>query len=209
MALNYGVGGSGGTDFEPVPAGTHFGICTLVADVGLQPGSQMYPKPKRIVYLRFEIPAERVKWMKDGQEQEGPAIIYERFTASMAGKALLRAALESWYGRSFTDEEAAKVDIAKVAGRPATLSVVHNKSGGKTYANVSSIGPLPKGMPAPAAENEVIIYHEGRETQFDKLPKFLQEKVRTQITESAKSESDVDAERAGEFVDDNLDDVPF
>lgn len=209
MALNYGVGGSGGTDFEPVPAGTHFGICTLVADVGLQPGSQMYPKPKRIVYLRFEIPAERVKWMKDGQEQEGPAIIYERFTASMGSKALLRAALESWYGRSFTDEEAAKVDIAKVAGRPATLSVVHNKSGGKTYANVSSIGPLPKGMPAPAAENDVIVFHEGREEQFDKLPKFLQEKVRTQLTESGKSESDVDAERAEEFVDNNLDDVPF
>lgn len=208
MALNYGVGGSGGKDFDPVPAGTHFAVCTLVADVGLQPGSQLYPKPKPIVYLKFEIPAERVKWEKDGQEQEGPAIIYERFTASMGSKALLRAALESWYGMSFTDEQAAKVDIAKVAGRAATLSVVHNKSGGKTYANVASIGPLPKGMAAPAAESEIVVYHVGREAQFDQLPKFLQEKVRSQI-KPASSEEELDEARANEFTDDNLADVPF
>lgn len=208
MALNYGVGGGGGKDFDPVPAGTHFAVCTLVADVGLQPGSQMYPKPKPVVYLKFEIPEERVKWEKDGQEHEGPAIIYERFTASMGSKALLRAALESWYGMSFTDEQAAKVDIAKVAGRPATLSVIHNQSGGKTYANVASIGPLPKGVTAPKPEGDVIVYHAGREEQFDKLPKFLQEKVRNQIR-PATSEAELDEARAHEFVDDNLEDVPF
>ena len=208
MSLNYGVGGSGGQDFKPVPAGTHFAVCTGVIDVGLQPGSAMYPKPKRILFLRFEIPAERVEWQdKDGNTQEGPAIIYERFTASMNGKALLRAALESWYGMSFTDEQAAKVDVSKVAGRPATIAVVHNSSGGKTYANVSSIGPIPKGVNPPQAEGTILVYHEGKRDQFDQIPKFLQEKIRSQL--QPQSEDSVDEQRAAEFVDDNLDDIPF
>lgn len=207
MALNYGVGGSGGSDFSPVPAGTHFGVCSLVADIGLQPGSGMYPKPKRILYLRFEIPAERVSWEKDGKKFDGPAVIYERFTASMNKKALLRAALEAWYGTSFTDEQAAKVDISKVLGRPATLSVVHNKSGDKVYANVASIGPLPKGMPPVVAENELVLF-ENNGKGLDKLPKFLQEKVEGQLEEEHKTEDDVDAERAEEMA--NADsDIPW
>jgi hypothetical protein len=203
MALNYGVGGSGGNDFEPVPAGTHFAVCTLVADVGLQPGSAKFPKPKRILFLRFEIPAERVTWEKDGQKHDGPAVIYERFTASMNSKALLRAALESWAGKSFTDEQAATFDVSKVLGKSATVSVVHNRVGDKTYANISSIGPLPKGMPPVKAENDLVLFeNDGR--HFDKLPKFLQTKVEEQIEEEKRTESDVDEERAAAFVEDEI-----
>jgi hypothetical protein len=207
MALNYGVGG-GDKGFDPVPAGTHFGVCTLVADVGLQPGSGIYPQPKRTLYLRFEIPAERVEWEKDGTKHEGPAVIYEKFTASMNKKANLRLSLEAWYGTSFTDEQAAKVDISKVLGRPATLSVVHNKSGDKTYANVASIGPLPKGMPAVKPENDLVLF-ENNGRGFDKLPKFLQKKVEEQVEAERKTETDVDEERAAEHAGDFDDDLPF
>lgn len=208
MALNYDTGGSGGTDYKPVPAGTHIAICTMVADIGLQPGSAMYPAPKRKLILRFEIPDERVQWKdKDGKDHEGPSVIYERFTATMASKGLLRPMLEAWYGRSFTDEEAKKVDVSKVAGRPAMIVVTHNKSGDRTYANIASVGPLPKSVPPPTAESEVLVYHAGRDEQFEKLPKFVQEKITSQI--QLQSENDVDEARATEFADDRLDDVPF
>lgn len=48
------------SDFEVAPAGNHVAICNAVVDLGLQPGSKMYPDPKHQVYIRFELPLERV-----------------------------------------------------------------------------------------------------------------------------------------------------
>lgn len=204
MALTAPVSG-GGKDFEPVSAGTHFAVCTGVFDIGLQPGSVAYPAPRRILQLRFEIPAERVQWEKDGQSFDKPAIIYERLTLSMGKKALLRAMVESWYGIGLTDEMAAKVDIEKFAGRCATLSIVHNKSGEKTYANIGSIGPLPKGMPPVVPENPILIYHADKTEQFEELPKFIQEKITNQLRPEP-DDPEPEAVDTSTFADD---DIPF
>ena len=74
MALNLPVSGGGG-DFKRAPAGSHIAVCNLVVDCGLQPGSQMYPKPQRKIYVRFEIPSERVEYERDGVKREGPLTI--------------------------------------------------------------------------------------------------------------------------------------
>lgn len=214
MALTAPVSG-GGKDFEPVSAGTHFGVCTGVFHVGLQPGSRAYPAPKERLFLRFEIPAERVEWDKDGEHFNKPAIIYDNMTFNMGKKSIMRAMVESWYSMSLTDEQAAMVDIEKFAGRVATLTIVHNSDGSKTYANIASVGPLPKGMHAPIPENPILIYHPDRTEQFTQLPKFLQEKITNQL--QPETEDDVDEARASErgggghvtmddFVDD---DIPF
>lgn len=198
-ALTYKTGGSG--DFEILSAGTHFGVCTGVFDIGLQPGSTMYPKPKRILHLRFEIPAERVK---DKNGLDAPAVIYERFTASMNKKAILRKALESWRGASFTDEQAEAFDVSKLLGAAATISVVHNKAGDKTYANIASLGPIPKGMPKPEPENKLVLYHAGHAHTYDQVPEWLQKKIDAQLR--PETEEGVDDRRADEFPDD---DIPF
>lgn len=209
MSGLYAPVGGGGGDFRPVPAGTYFAVCTALYDLGLQPGSAMYPKPKHIIMLRFEIPQDQIDWGDEGAPFDGPAIIYERFTFSLNGKALLRAAIESWYSRTLTDEEASKVDLTKVVGRPATLSVVHNKANnGKVYANIASIGPLPKGMAAPTPADDLVIYHPGKKDQFDKVPEFVREKIRNQV--KPESEADRDERVAAEYADDFDDrDVPF
>ena len=202
---------SGGKDFEPVPAGTHFAICTGVFDIGLQPGSPAYPAPKRILQLRYEIPTERVKWEKDGEQFDKPAIVYERLPFNMGKKALMRAMVESWYSMNLTDEQAGKVDIEKFLGRPATLSIVHNKSGDKVYANIGAIGPLPKGMEPPKAENPLLLYHADHTDPFDQLPKFLQDKIRNQLQPVTEDDRDerMANERGDGFLDDDLADVPF
>src|SRR5690606_8381199 len=97
MALTLPVGGNGGGDFKRAPAGSHVAVCNLVADCGLQPGFE--GKPQRKIYVRFEIPSERVEYEKDGKQVEGPLTIGSFYTASMNEKATLRKHLEGWRGR--------------------------------------------------------------------------------------------------------------
>src|SRR5687768_6847948 len=94
-------------DFAAVPAGNHVAICNAVVDLGMQPGSGMYPDPKHQVYVRFELPTERVKYVKDGNEVEGPMSIGKTFTASMSEKANLRKFIESWFSKKFQNDNAA------------------------------------------------------------------------------------------------------
>ena len=154
MSLTYKVNAVAG-DFEPVPAGSHIAVCDIVADIGLQPGSGMYPQPKNQVYIRFELPNERIQFEKDGKKQEGPQVIGKTYTASMNEKANLRHHLESWRGKAFTDEEAESFDVSAILGKPCMLTVMHTKKGEKTYANITSIGPLPKGIQAKTIIPEI------------------------------------------------------
>lgn len=197
MALTLPVGGGGGGDFKRAPSGSHIAVCNLVADCGIQPGSQAFPNPKRKLYLRFEIPGERVEYEKNGKQVEGPLTIGSFYTASMNEKATLRKHLEGWRGKGFTDAEAAAFDISKLLGQACMLSVIETDSGGKTYSNIQSIGKLPKGIPAPSAENPLLYYAGDDERDFSSLPPWLQEKINGQIRPAtpAASESHASADK--------------
>lgn len=205
MALTLPVGSNGGGDFKRAPAGSHIAVCNLVADCGMQPGSQAFPAPKRKIYVRFEIPAERVEYEKDGKQVEGPLTIGSFYTASMNEKATLRKHLEGWRGKAFSDDEAAAFDVAKLLGQACMLSVIETDSGGKTYSNIAGIGKLPRGMDAPSAENPLLYYDSdsGRD-EYEALPKWLREKIDGQLTPAKPHASESHG-----FTDDNLADVPF
>lgn len=189
MAMKFPVGGSGG-DFKRMPAGSHLGICNLIVDVGLQPGSGQYPKPKHQIYVRWEVPSERVEYEKDGKKVEGPLTIGKFYTASMNEKAALRKDLESWRGKGFSDEEAANFDVAGILGKACLLSVVESESGGKTYSNIASISGVPKGMPIPKPENELLYYDPDNLKAWDKLPKWLKDKIEKQIVPTLEHDED-------------------
>lgn len=205
MALRLPVGGGGG-DFKRLSAGSHVAVCNMVADLGVQPGSGQYPEPKRQVLIRWEVPEERVEYEKDGQSYEGPMTISRTFTASMNEKATLRKTLENWRGRKFTDEEAGAFDVSSILGKPCLLSVSETVKGENTYANVSGVSPLVKGMATPKAENELLYYGVDNQKQFDKLPKWVREKIDGQL--EPRTEADVDEARAQqrEALDDE---IPF
>lgn len=180
MALKYGTKG-GGEDFKRVPSGSHIAVCNLVADLGLQPGSANFPSPKQQVYIRFEIPSERMEYEKDGQKISGPAIIGTKFTASMHEKANLRKQLEGWRGRKFSDDEACNFDVSSILGKPCMLSVVENVKGDKVYSNIASIGAMPKGVEAPLAENALLFYCEEDKRNLKFLPEWMQKAIAEQI----------------------------
>lgn len=206
MALTLPVGSSGNGDFKRAPAGSHIAVCNLVADCGLQPGSQQYPAPKRKLYVRFEIPAERIEYEKDGRQVEGPLTIGSFYTASMNEKATLRKHLEGWRGKKFSDDEAAAFDVSALLGKACMLNVVESDVGGKTYSNIAGIGSMPKGVASPAAENELLYFDSSSSQQdLDALPKWLREKIEGQLTPAKPSASESHA-GSDDFRDD---DIPF
>lgn len=180
--MKFGLGGGG--DFKPVEAGTHMAVCTQIVDIGLQKGSEQFPKPQHKVVLRFEIPSERIEF--DGKD--APAVISKSFTASMNEKATLRKYLESWRGKTFTDAEAEQFDVSKLLGVTVMLSVVHKESGGKLRANIAALSAPPKGMPPVKPEGDVFIYDEEHKENYDKLSKYLKESVDNQIRQGATAD---------------------
>lgn len=156
----------GGEDFKLVSPGMHPAICDMMVDLGLQEQkSQLYGDSiKHQVYIRWQVPGERLEYEKDGQKIEGPMSIGAYYTLSLGEKANLRKILQGWRGLEFTKEEAENFDISKVLGKPCTLNVIHKTGNdGKVRAKIDSVGPLIKGLPAPVLEGEPILYDGGEE----------------------------------------------
>jgi len=189
MAI-YVSASSGGNypERKPLEAGAYAAVCDMVVDLGVQasPGGQF--APKRTLMLRFQIPSERVEITKDGETKSLPAVISRTLGLSLNEKATLRQLLQSWRGRAFTPEELKKFDLVNVLGKPAFINVTHSVKGDKTYANLTSIMPLPKGMPAPTLEGEALTYSidEPDPVMFDKLPAWVQDKIANRVIDAPK-----------------------
>lgn len=178
----------GGGDFKPVPSGNHVGICSMVVGLGKQRiQSQMYGESvKPQIYVAWELPHETITWTdKEGNEHTGPMRIGKTYTLSLHENAQLRADLESWRGRPFTEEERKGFDINKLAGAAAMVNVTHKDSNGKTYANVTAVTPLPKGMEKPVLSDTALIFDDDEfRHNFEHLPEWLQKKVDAQVREA-------------------------
>lgn len=195
----------GGGDFSPMPSGNHVAVCNMVVDLGKQRVEyQGESKTQHKVFIRWETAHERLKWTdREGQEREGPRVIGKTYTLSLHENAALRGDLESWRGRAFTEEERRGFDVSKLLGAPCMLNVIHAEKNGKIYANVTSIGALPKGMEKPPAEVGLLLYDDEHEGNYEKLPEWLQKKIDDQIRDAPKPQHN------GGFGDDLDDDIPF
>jgi hypothetical protein len=216
MPLNYKASGSGG-DYDPVPAGTHIAVCDMVVDIGVQPGSGMFPKPKPQVFIRFQLPNEQIEFERDGKKLTGPRVIGSTYTASMSEKANLRRDLESWRGKQFTDNEAESFDVASILGKACVVSVTHREKEGKTYANITSVGKLMKGVDPKTImadpKTPPIYYGPDNKSSYERLPEWLRKKIDSQILPKKDENEDQWADNQGNPTDDNTyitdDDIPF
>lgn len=208
--MKFPTGGSG-QDFEKVPAGTHIAVLNMLVDVGTQPGNPKFAgvkdkegKPDQrglpcpTVYLRFEVPAERATYQKNGQDMEGPMTIYANMRASMNEKANLRKAIHALHGK-LTDQEAELFDVDAVLGKACMILVEHSEDG--KYANVKNFMALPKGTPSPKAENPLLVYSTEKDGSYDALPKFLKEKIDGQIHAGAPVAKSAPAKSSGSTED--------
>lgn len=170
---------NGGVDRKPIPAGPQVAVCITVADLGIEV-SKKFGKEQHKVYIGWELPEVRIEFddPQTGAHYNLPATIGKTFTASLSQKANLRTMLESWRGRPFTPAELAGFDLFTILKAPCLMQIFH-KTGddGKIYNEIGSIMSLPRGMQRPVPERDVVSYSESEPSMFEKLPKWLQEKI--------------------------------
>lgn len=153
---------------ELIPAGTHVARCIGVIDLGTQ-YSEKFGNSSRKVLVKWELPDEL---MDDGK----PVGTSKKYTLSLNEKANLKKDLESWLGRSITEQEQKEgYPLGNLLGKPCLLSIIHTQSGDKTYANIASVMGVPKGTPVPAQFNPMTTYdvEDGKNAVFEKLPDWI------------------------------------
>jgi len=165
--------------FEIIPAGSYPARCYSMIELGTNEETyQGVSKMVNKVRITWELPTETMVF----KEERGPEprVISKEFTLSMHEKANLRAFLENWRGKSFTEKEAEAFDVTNLLGVPCLLSITHKAAtNGNTYANISSVSLLPKGMECPDMINErqELSFDDFNQELFDQLPDFIKEKI--------------------------------
>lgn len=134
-----------------IPSGTYHGVCYAVWDIGLQ--ETTYKDEKKVQH-KVIIAWELNDTIPDGEYKGKRACINKRYTLSLDEKATLRKDLQNWRGKAFTPEELKGFDIEKLIGANCMISVVHNESNGKTYANIGSISKPMNGLAKMIPENK-------------------------------------------------------
>lgn len=183
MAIN--AMNSGGKDFKKVPPGCHFAICNMVVDLGVQETTYKgQAKQQHKVYIRWEVPDERVTYVKDDHEIEGPCSIGATYTLSLSEKSKLRPLLENWRGKLFTGEELKGFDITTIAGKCCQVQVQHSTgSDGKTYANIAGVMGVSREQQtrAKTAKSEVGVtvfeLDNPKQAIYEQLPNWIKEKL--------------------------------
>ena len=155
-----------GGDFKEAPTGNHVARCIRLIDLGTQHGEyQGVPNVRNQVLITWELCNEP---MEDGK----PFTISHFYTNSLNEKATMRAHLEAWRGRAFTDAECKGFDLMNVLGKPCMLTVIANDKG---KSKVSAVGGMPKGMVAPEPVNKPSAFwiDEWDDLAYEAIPKGI------------------------------------
>lgn len=207
------------TEFKPVPEGSHMGVCYRVVDCGTQRWEyQGEPQIGRKVMLFWELHGEADDGTQLTTEDGRPLSISKKYTLSLGKKANLRADLESWRGKAFTEAELAGFDIGTLLGAPCMVTVKHNQVKDKTYANVATVTRFPAALKdmRPKATNPLQIFdvNERDMKVFDTLPEWLTDIIKKSVEWSGTKPTTLAAAGAAagktaNAVADMDDDIPF
>lgn len=143
------------TEYELPPAGLHAAVCVDYIDEGFKPTK--FGDKHKVRYV-FQI---------DEKNSQGRRhTVSAWFNKSLHEEASLRKFLEQWRGRPFGEElnRPPGFDLESVVGKPCVLNIIHNASGGKTYANIASVSAMTTKFGLPL-EPENYIRKQDREEQ--------------------------------------------
>lgn len=200
---------------ELIPAGNYIARCYKMIEIGtIETEWQGQKKMQHKVRIGWELPTELKVFKEENGEQ--PMVIDREYTLSLAEKAALRADLQSWRGKAFSDAEADAFDITKLIGAPCMLNIIHvagKKDSTKTYQQIAGITPLPKGVPCPDQINPSFIFELDNfdQEKFNSLPDFIKESIVKSEQYKAMTNPHPDArfEAASNFNEEEHDDLPF
>lgn len=170
---------SSGGDFKPIPEGTYVATCVRLIDLGTQVSTYKgVDSLRRKVLVAWEVPDQMVEF--DGEQR--PALVMQRYTASLHDKAVLRQHLEAWRGRRFTADELRGFDLKNVLGKPCQLQILHSEDG--AYANVAAIMAVPKGLETPKPHHPLIHFSLDEDEFSEGVYDGLSDKLKSQIATS-------------------------
>ena len=157
----------------PVEAGVYMAVCIGFIDLGEQYSEKFKNYSYKGMYV-WELPGETIEI--DGETK--PRQLSKEFTISGSNKSNLRKFVESWNGKSYSDEEFMEFDLFDQIGKACQLNVVLNET--KEYANVDNLMPIPRGFPAPTTETKPIRWDMDawNDEVFAELPEWIQEKIK-------------------------------
>jgi hypothetical protein len=169
------VTNTGGGSYHLIDAGMHPARCYAVVDLGTQESPY---GTKQQILIMWELPEEKHVFT----EEKGPesAVLSKFFTASLNEKANLTAALQSWRGKPFTEEELKGFDLHAVIKAPCLLNVIHKTNqSGEIRANIDSVAPAMKGQVVPEGDLEPVYYEieDLAGGDYDKLPQWIKLKL--------------------------------
>ena len=204
---------TGGSSIAPLEAGTYPAICYGLVDIGWQ-YNEAYKKSSPKLIIMWEIPGETITI--DGEEKS--RVISQTYTVSLNEKATLRKDLTSWRGKDFTDEELKAFDIRSILNVPCLLNIIHKESNGRTYANISGIMKLPKGVKVPRGTMEPVVFDLDASDldEIKELPEWIQKKIQESDTYKERlagighetDGDDYEQPGIGDYEDDELE-LPF
>jgi hypothetical protein len=207
-----------GGNFKQVPAGNYVARCYQLIDMGTQT-SEKFGNATHKVRIGWEIldtDADGQPLTIDRDGQAFPMTVSADYTLSLNEKASLRKMLASWRGRDFTPDELKGFDVSKLLGAYCMVNVTQSEGReGKTYANVSTVTPLPKALaaskPAGVHKMQQLDLDKPDLDVFDSLPEFIQQRIQASPEWAAwerKNRTAADAP-APAMAGDMDDDIPF
>ncbi len=207
-------GGKSGTKFPPIEPDSYPAICYAIIDIGTQYNQAFDIEAQKIIVM-WELPTERVDIEKDGVVQNLPRAISETYTLSLNEKANLRKMLESWRGKTFTEEELKGFNLRNVLGAKCMLNIVNaQKQNGDTFSKVGAVVKLPKmfadNLP-PKAENPLVMFSTA-DPQFLNKMQSLPEWIQKRIQESKEYKAAALGKQSTngfDVIEDTEGDLPF
>ena len=182
----------------PLEDNSYTAVCTAVIDLGEQ--YTQFDKQKQGTYkpqcmFIFEIPDERVEI--DG-ESKPRWISSKRFTAILSERSSLFQFLTSWGNKDIEN-----IDLTSVLGRGAVLTISQKeKTDGTKYNSIEGIAGLPKGIPAPKPESELLAFDADEPDMevLEKLPTWIQDIIKksTQFAENPPMQEVATPEPSGD-----------
>lgn len=157
----------------PVEPGVYMAVCVGVVDLGEQ-YSEVYKNYSNKVKFVWALPSETIEI--DGKMEERQ--LAREFSIATKKTSKLRTFLGSWNSKNYTDEEYMEIDLFGQIGKACQLNVVLNDTG--EYANVDSVMPIPKGIPAPTSKTAFFTWDMDAwdDATFEKLPAWTQEQIK-------------------------------
>jgi hypothetical protein len=166
---------------ELIPAKVQEAYCYGVVDLGTQERKPYMGKPKdpqRALVIFFEFTEELRQFKEDGPME--PMVKSQKYSYFTDEKSALAKLCASWLGKKVSE-----VDFEKLAGTPASISIVHEKGeDGKVYDNMGAIAPLSEKLVPlmPPMHNPPMNFsineHGFESKEFEKLYEWVKETIK-------------------------------